>query len=309
MYLVTTFFILALVIDFTSSFAPSKQLSPSGWRAQSHGRRSQSSHTATVSPLLPILNGFIAGSTGACSTGAFVAYPLDYVKTILQTPSGRSEYGTSTLKCFTGIIKKDGVLGIYKGLPLQLLGVAPKKTIKLSTNSLIRTLLTHNNHLSLLSEIIAGAVAGLSQDVVTVPLENVKTKMQTSSLSFLEVLKSIKSFNNLFSGGKFCVYRDVIFSAVLFPCWGHLKVIDYHISSPWNLCISGFLAAIPAAFLATPFDTIKTRIQQVDSDVKGYFWREEELGVLFSGAGERVLRSGVQFSVTFGVYEYLMNNI
>jgi solute carrier family 25 aspartate/glutamate transporter 12/13 len=81
------------------------------------------------------------------------------------------------------------------------------------------------------------------------------------------------------------------------------------------LLLAGAIAGCPAAYLCTPADVIKTRLQ---SDAKGaiprftglrdcFFktWKEEGLRTFFVGGGMRVLRSSPQFAVTLLVYEVL----
>jgi hypothetical protein len=78
---------------------------------------------------------------GACAgaVGALAVYPIDYTKTLLQTGDGASYGG------FAGaagsILREGGPLGFYRGCGVQLLGVAPEKTIKLTVNDAMRAAL------------------------------------------------------------------------------------------------------------------------------------------------------------------------
>lgn len=56
-----------------------------------------------------------------------------------------------------------GILGLYRGLLPQIVGVAPEKAIKLTMNDFVRDKLTFDGRISLGSEIIAGGCAGASQ--------------------------------------------------------------------------------------------------------------------------------------------------
>ncbi len=58
--------------------------------------------------------------------------------------------------------------------------------------------------------------------------------------------------------------RDIGFSSVYFPAYAHIKrafADDSGRNSPVSLLVSGTLAGVPAAILATPADVIKTRLQ------------------------------------------------
>ncbi|KAG6380947.1 mitochondrial carrier domain-containing protein [Boletus reticuloceps] len=78
---------------------------------------------------------------------------------------------------------------------------------------------------------------------------------------------------------------------------------------------SAAIAGMPAAYLTTPADVVKTRLQvearQGQSHYKGLtdafvkIYREEGFGALFKGGPARVLRSSPQFGFTLLAYEYL----
>jgi len=82
------------------------------------------------------------------------------------------------------VYKNEGFLGFYRGLPPQLLGVAPEKAIKLTMNDLIRGRATdpETGKIKLGWEVVAGAVAGASQVV--------------SGMTRIKVFTSLISFNN-----------------------------------------------------------------------------------------------------------------
>ena len=67
--------------------------------------------------------------------GATAVYPIDLVKTRLQNQRsgmvGELMYKNS-FDCFKKVIRHEGLRGLYRGLPPQLVGVAPEKAIKLT---------------------------------------------------------------------------------------------------------------------------------------------------------------------------------
>ena len=269
----------------------------------------------------------IGATAGA--TGAFVCYPIDLVKTNLQTAIGRAKYGKNSLQCALDIIQTSGPLALYRGVVVQIIGIAPEKTIKLFVNDAMRTFLsTQFGSLSLVGEILAGGTAGLCQDLITCPLEAVKTHIQTSSSErkASDILVDIGGFPGLYKGVLPCIARDVVFSSCLFPSFAHLKdslpitmssLLGHEVSTMWCTILAGAMAAAPAAFIATPFDTIKTRQQQArekdeESDVKSAIDMDPislmlslDVQTLFSGASERVIRSALQFGVTLSLFDML----
>lgn len=65
----------------------------------------------------------------------------------------------NSLDCFKKVIRHEGVLGLYRGLVPQLIGVAPEKAIKLTVNDLVRDKLSPADGAPLpyLHECLAGA--------------------------------------------------------------------------------------------------------------------------------------------------------
>ena len=79
------------------------------------------------------------------------------------------------------------------------------------------------------------------------------------------------------------------------------------------VCLAGTAAAVPAAFLTTPIDVVKTRVQapRPGSSAEAMSGRQhlaqvlEEGGYrkLLTGALPRVVRTAPQFGITLLVYE------
>ena len=84
---------------------------------------------------------FLLGSI-AGAVGAFAVYPIDLVKTRMQNQRSKSYVGEVMYKnsfdCFRKVLRHEGLFGLYKGLTVQLIGVAPEKAIKLVVNDLVR---------------------------------------------------------------------------------------------------------------------------------------------------------------------------
>ena len=275
--------------------------------------------------LVHTMAGAVAGSAGAIAV-----YPIDYVKSQLQTEEGRAKY-SSGLEAAIDIIRASpqGPLALYRGVLVNIIGIAPEKTIKLSANDMARmAILGHFGYLPILGEVLAGGIAGMTQVIVTNPLEVIKVRMQTSDMSVKDIFSQIHSVADLYKGATACIVRDALFSAILFPLYAHAKVAvaagfmaatGFWAEAPPSFLvdlIAGSAAALPAALLSTPADVVKTRIQQakrpgVDSDeetkefldVAKMVVDEEGMEVLFSGSFERVARSVPQFGVTLAMFD------
>lgn len=112
----------------------------------------------------------------------------------------------------------------------------------------------------------------------------------------------------------------VPFSAIYFPAYNHLKR-DFFGESPnkklgvVQLLTAGAIAGMPAAYLTTPCDVIKTRLQvearKGDTTYTGIrdcarkVYAQEGFRAFFKGGPARILRSSPQFAFTLAGYEVL----
>ncbi|XP_072366341.1 electrogenic aspartate/glutamate antiporter SLC25A13, mitochondrial [Scyliorhinus torazame] len=273
--------------------------------------------------------GGIAGATGATSV-----YPIDLVKTRMQNQRSTGSFVEeimyrNSLDCFNKVLRYEGIIGLYRGLLPQLMGVTPEKAIKLTVNDFVRDMFYHKDgSIPLSAEIFAGGCAGCSQVIFTNPLEIVKIRLQVAGeittgprVSSLSVMKEL-GFFGLYKGARACFMRDIPFSAIYFPCYSHLKTFFTNENGqvhPGNLLLSGALAGMPAASLVTPADVIKTRLQVAAREgqtkyagLMDCFWkilRQEGPGAFWKGVAARVLRSSPQFGVTLSTYELLQKFI
>ncbi|KAF0852751.1 mitochondrial solute carrier family 25 (mitochondrial aspartate/glutamate transporter) member 12/13 [Andalucia godoyi] len=272
---------------------------------------------------------FLMGSI-AGMIGATVVYPIDVVKTLLQSTQGHLYSGA--IDCFRKTYSERGFTGMYKGLGPQLVGVGPEKAIKLVVNDALRSALEDKENpgkLSLPMEIIAGGSAGGCQVIFTNPLEIVKIRLQMQSKSLaggepfvpksaMQIVRELGPLG-LYKGAGACLLRDVPFSAIYFPLYAHLKSLFINektgtIPSHY-LLISGTMAGAVSAWSATPADVIKTRLQQAARkgdvvytglmDCARQVYAAEGYRVFFKGATMRVFRSAPQFGTTLLAYELL----
>jgi len=249
----------------------------------------------------------------------------------------------NALDCFIKTVQSEGVRGLYKGLPPQLVGVAPEKAIKLTINDMLREAFTKIDHgsgertIHFGLEVLSGACAGACQVLVTNPLEITKIRLQIQGetarllreagkpipppLSTIAIAKEL-GLAGLYKGASACLLRDIPFSAIYFPAyaatrkWLTTREGSSGVSAA-NLLLAGALAGIPAAFLCTMPDVIKTRLQVArregdmvytgirDCAIKIY--RHEGFTAFFKGSAMRVFRSSPQFGITLLAYEKLGN--
>ncbi|EXJ56773.1 hypothetical protein A1O7_07117 [Cladophialophora yegresii CBS 114405] len=274
--------------------------------------------------------GSIAGAFGA-----FMVYPIDLVKTRMQnqrsTRVGERLYENS-IDCARKVIRNEGFRGLYSGVLPQLVGVAPEKAIKLTVNDLVRGRFTDKktNTIPLWAEILAGGSAGGCQVVFTNPLEIVKIRLQVQGelakksdavpkRSAMWIVRNL-GLMGLYKGASACLLRDVPFSAIYFPTYNHLKRDMFGESQTKKLGVlqlltAGAIAGMPAAYLTTPCDVIKTRLQVEArkgeatysglTDCARKILKDEGFKAFFKGGPARILRSSPQFGFTLAAYEVL----
>ena len=234
----------------------------------------------TFSLLPKIINSGVSGIIAL-----LVLFPLDLVKTRMQnqSPNANGELLYNNMcDCFRKTLKTEGVLGLYSGLGISLLLIAPKRALRLSSNDFFRYHLTEQSgHITLLNEVIAGSCAGLLQGLIATPLELIKILMQdvgrrkalgesVEHLSMSQVIHDIVEENGMFGLCKGIVatqLREVLFHAMYFPLFAHLNDFGPRKDDNSGESVAlvsftaGFISAAVAAFLTTPLDVLKTRIQ------------------------------------------------
>ncbi|KAG9302844.1 hypothetical protein G9A89_009621 [Geosiphon pyriformis] len=144
-------------------------------------------------PLSPFGNA-VAGAIGGLIALA-ITYPLDIVKTRLQVqsksktidlPNETVPYYDSTLDAIYKISTKEGILGLYAGLPAGLIGAASTNFAYFYWYYFLRSSYqkrTKASNLSTAAELLLGALAGALAQIFTIPVSVITTRQQTVSSS------------------------------------------------------------------------------------------------------------------------------
>lgn len=149
--------------------------------------------------------------------------------------------------------------------------------------------------------------------------EVAKTVDGTPKRSAMWIVRNL-GLVGLYKGASACLLRDVPFSAIYFPTYSHLKK-DLFGESPTKklgvlqLLTAGAIAGMPAAYLTTPCDVIKTRLQvearKGEATYTGLrhaartIFKEEGFTAFFKGGPARIFRSSPQFGFTLAAYEVM----
>ncbi|XP_064131102.1 mitochondrial S-adenosylmethionine carrier protein isoform X5 [Loxodonta africana] len=198
-----------------------------------------------------LLAGGVAGVTVD-----LVLFPLDTIKTRLQSPQGFNKAG--------------GFRGIYAGVPSAAIGSFPNAAAFFITYEYVKWLLHTDSspYLMPVKHMLAASAGEVIACLIRVPSEVVKQRAQVSASSstvqiFTDILYQ-EGIQGLYRGYKSTVLREIPFSLVQFPLWESLKALwswrQGHAVDSWQSAVCGAFAGGFAAAVTTPLDVAKTRI-------------------------------------------------
>ncbi|XP_060489706.2 mitochondrial S-adenosylmethionine carrier protein isoform X3 [Panthera onca] len=164
----------------------------------------------------------VAGGIAGVSVD-LILYPLDTIKTRLQSPQGFNKAG--------------GFRGIYAGVPSAAIGSFPNAAAFFITYEYVKWFLhtDSSSYLMPVKHMLAASAGEVVACLIRVPSEVVKQRAQVSSSSrtfqiFSNVLYQ-EGIRGLYRGYTSTVLREIPFSLVQFPLWESLKV-DLQLWSP-----------------------------------------------------------------------------
>ena len=220
------------------------------------------------------INGWIAGMSAI-----LVSHPIDTIKTNIQ------EKKPVDLK----------FRSLYRGLSAPLIGVGLEKAIVFGTFETSRKFTN--------SDILSGAISGLSASFIVTPFERIKILFQTNQ----EITKTMFRPGFLFQGLSATFYRETPGFAIYFATYNYLKSLRNNVFV--NYCNDernvpdltsmeaftfGALAGSTAWVFIYPQDRIKTHIQALKERKLGFMDGFKE--ILHDG-GYKGLYRGFHFAL------------
>ncbi|SCV05776.1 LANO_0H14928g1_1 [Lachancea nothofagi CBS 11611] len=267
---------------------------------------------------LPFRYQFAAGAVAGISE-ILVMYPLDMVKTRmqLQVKGGAGPHYNGVLDCLKQIVAREGASRLYKGISSPVLMEAPKRATKFACNDEFQKLYKREFGVEKLNQslsILSGASAGCCEAFVVVPFELVKIRLQDASSSFngpIEVVRKIiaqEGVMAMYNGLESTLWRHGVWNAgyfgVIFQVRSLLPQAQTKSQQTRNDLIAGTIGGTFGSMLSTPFDVVKSRVQNtavVAGQARKYNWswpslftiyREEGFAALYKGFVPKVLRLG-----------------
>ncbi|XP_039402583.1 S-adenosylmethionine mitochondrial carrier protein isoform X3 [Mauremys reevesii] len=232
------------------------------------------------------------GIAGVCVD--LILFPLDTIKTRLQSPQGFKKAG--------------GFRGIYAGVPSAAVGSFPNAAAFFVTYEYVKCLLRTASppYLSPVTHMAAASFGEVVACLIRVPSEVVKQRAQVSpSSSTFQVLSNTlyqEGIQGLYRGYKSTVLREDLWS------WKQGHVVD-----SWQSATCGAFAGGFAAAVTTPLDVAKTRIMLAkagSSNASGNVlsalhsvWRSQGLPGLFAGVVPRMTAISLGGFIFLGTYD------
>ncbi|KTW32897.1 hypothetical protein PNEG_04301 [Pneumocystis murina B123] len=260
---------------------------------------------------------FVAGAVAGISE-IFLMYPLDVVKTRFQLNVGKAEY-QGMKDCLISILKKEGVFRLYRGILPPILMEAPKRATKFAANE--HWGLFYRNFFGMEKmnqglSLITGATAGATESFIVVPFELIKIRLQSKAnaskykgaFDCLIKVSRDEGLFALYNGLEATMFRHITWNAgyfsVIFSVREKLNKLEWKMDERFKNFLAGTLGGISGTLLNTPFDVVKSRIQntpKLSGQKPKYNWaipslwtiyKEEGFFALYKGFLPKVVRLG-----------------
>lgn len=248
------------------------------------------------------LKSLAAGALAGCCVDALL-FPLDSVKTRLQAKDAH--------------LRAKSFQKIYRGLPVVMLGNSVGSAIFFATYEQSKAWLGQGagRWEAVLVDSVSAILGELFACTFRTPTEILKQRMQALQITGLAKGLSDVHMTAFMMGFRATAFRDLVFSAVQYPAYQHLKSVaarDGRQLGAWESALCGSVTGCFTAVATTPLDVVKTRIM-LDGPNCGLgggvlarlrqIYQSEGLDGLFKGAICRGLWMGLGGLVFLGSYE------
>ncbi|EEH20330.2 hypothetical protein PABG_02589 [Paracoccidioides brasiliensis Pb03] len=290
----------------------------------------------------------IAGGTAGMME-ALVCHPLDTVKVRMQLSKRARAPGVKPRGFIaTGreIVRRETVLGLYKGLGAVLSGIVPKMAIRFTSYGWYKQALCNKEtgQLSGSANMLAGLGAGVTEAVAVVtPMEVIKIRLQAQQHSLADPLDTPKyrsaphalltvlkeeGFGALYRGVSLTALRQGTNQAANFTAYSELKALlqkwqpEYATKElpSYQTMLIGLISGAMGPFSNAPIDTIKTRLQRTPAEpgqtaisritaISSEMFKQEGAKAFYKGITPRVMRVAPGQAVTFTVYEFIKERL
>ena len=279
--------------------------------------RMQQNQQRVIEKPLPFRLQFLAGGIAGVSE-ILTMYPLDTVKTRAQLATTKAPSIIQTLK---DIVQKEGFSKLYKGIAAPILVEAPKRAIKFSANDQYKSLYQDSFTNKQLLSIATGVSAGCTEAFIVVPFELVKIRLQDRNSIYKNTMECVKGIFRtegplaFYNGLEATLWRHATWNGGYFGVIHSVKNVLPEAETKQGELLRNFVAgAIGGTFgtaINTPYDVVKSRIQNQKPGDKTYGWtipaiikvgKAEGASALYKGFLPKVLRLGPGGGILLTVY-------
>jgi len=309
----------------------------------------------------PKMTDFIAGAVGGSigvmvtspldviqtrlQSSAFRMQRLSYTMNLnlastINVTQTKPAYFKGLLSYARYIARSEGIQALFKGLTPTLLAVTPSRAIYFSTYKIVKDYLNLNQTIVTPNGsgvyLLAGCAAQFVNSTVTNPLWFVKTRLQLNfshgkETSLLETVRQAYQENGIrtFYRGLRASYLGMTEVALHFASYEHIKKELLRLQGKsaedsfivFECTAAAGIAKVISTGLCYPYEVIRTRLRQQESNVLGEqryqtclqtlrtIIREEKLQGLYGGMATSLIRQVPFITIMFCTYEgtvYLM---
>jgi len=214
------------------------------------------------------------------------------------------------------IVKQEGLVKLYRGIISPICAEVPKRAIKFTTNETYKRWIVQyqfngdSKKLNKYYLALCGALAGSTEAFANCPFEVVKVRMQAKENVSIYTSTPDALYKTIRNDGIFALYRGIEPLIWRNAIWNGLYFAFIPIVNNWfpkgsssreqtfYKFISGSVASTIATCANTPFDMVKSRMQ--NTQIRGaskyvlptliFVYREEGFRKLYRGLGPRIAR-------------------
>jgi len=278
-----------------------------------------------------ILAGGIAGGIEICIT-----YPTEYTKTQLQLDEkANPRKYNGMIDCGKQTVQQHGFRGLYRGLPVLLLGSIPKAAVRFgaqqyASNKIQEGLFgaTFATDNPVATSLLSGLFAGFSEAIFAVcPMETVKVRfihdMNQAKPQYRGLVHGVSTIikqeglSGIYKGLNATLLKQGTNQMIRFGVMDSLKA--YHKESGWgqmkwyHTAFYGGLAGAASVIGNTPIDVVKTRMQGLEAskykssvDCFTQIVKNEGPAALYKGTLPRMSRVVIDVALVFVIYEEVL---
>lgn len=256
------------------------------------------------------------GGLSAGIVGTIIGYPLDLVKTRMQT-SGNAELGI--LGVARSIVRNEGFLALYKGIAPPLISLSILNTINFSQYCFFREFYGGTVGWDVRNGLAGSTGAPITATISTVEnlvktqmqLDNVSSRKYTGSWNCVQSLVRSHGLPVLYTGHVINTLREATFLGTYFYCYeglreGIMLLLPTQVAVP----VAGGCAGAISWLVSFPLDCVRAGVQGQNLDAGTKSWqvftnlmKERGIRGLYSGVTPSIVRAFLVSGSRFSAYE------